>query len=307
MTYEHHPLISAVLLRLRMRAPFFATLALFAQIGPSHALETAATHGRSVWVNPDYLQTLPPPHQEQLLHNMLHAALLHVSRRGEGGSEDYETPATGRNEAPERHWRNAHQHANIIAFGVAQGRLHAGLQRELARLSPARLDWRAHLWRYLVQTPTDFQGYDRRLISRGLYLDVLEGEALRVYVAVDTSGSVDSQQLRLIVSEIQGILRAYPHVVCDLYYADSRAYGPYPLTDDEPPPPPVGDGGTDFRTFFATVERDRRPFEHAVCIYLTDGFGDFPEQAPELPVLWVVTAGGRGLEAFPFGETVRMV
>ena len=383
MTYEHHPLISAVLLRLRMRAPFFATLALFAQIGPSHAVETAATDGRSVWVNPEYLQTLPPPHQEQLLlHNVLHAALLHVSRRGErdprlwniacdivvngisaqieglplghsalrdrrleqlsveevyellqknpnagelelpdadlldepsddgrgeGGSEDYETPATGRNEALERHWRNAHQHANIIAFGVAQGRLHAGLQRELAMLSPARLDWRAHLWRYLVQTPTDFQGYDRRLISRGLYLDVLEGEALRVYVAVDTSGSVDAQQLRLMVSEIQGILRAYPHVACDLYYADSRAYGPYPLTDDEPPPAPVGDGGTDFRAFFATVERDRRPFEHAVCIYLTDGFGDFPEQAPELPVLWVVTAGGRGLEAFPFGETVRMV
>lgn len=383
MTYEHHPLISAVLLRLRMRAPFFATLALFAQIGPSHAVETAATDGRSVWVNPDYLQTLPPPHQELLLlHNVLHAALLHVSRRGErdprlwniacdivvngicaqieglplghtalrdrrleqlsveevyellqknpnagelelpdadlldepsddgrgeGGSEDYETPATGRNEALERHWRNAHQHANIIAFGVAQGRLHAGLQRELAMLSPARLDWRAHLWRYLVQTPTDFQGYDRRLISRGLYLDVLEGEALRVYVAVDTSGSVDSQQLRLMVSEIQGILRAYPHVACDLYYADSRAYGPYPLTDDEPPPPPLGDGGTDFCAFFAAVERDRRPFEHAVCIYLTDGFGDFPEQAPELPVLWVVTAGGRGLEVFPFGETVRMV
>ena len=383
MTSEHSALISAVLLRLRMRTPFFATLALFAQIGPSHAIETAATDGRSVWVNPDYLQSLPPPHQEQLLlHNVLHAALLHVSRRGErdarlwniacdivvngiiaqieglplahtalrdrrleqlsveevyellqknasaddlelpdadllddqssdergeGGSEDYETPATGRNEALERHWRNAHQHANIIAFGVAQGRLHAGLQRELAMLSPARLDWRAHLWRYLVQTPTDFQGFDRRLISRGLYLDVLEGEALRVYVAVDTSGSVDAQQLRLMVSEIQGILRAYPHVACDLYYADSHAYGPYPLADDEPPPPPVGDGGTDFRPFFAAVERDRRPFEHAVCIYLTDGFGDFPEQAPELPVLWVVTAGGRGLEAFPFGETVRMV
>lgn len=384
MSAEGHPLISAALLRLRMRAPFFATLALFAQIGPSHAVETAATDGRAVLVNPDYLATLAPPQQEQLLlHNVLHAALLHVGRRGErdprlwniagdlvvngivaqieglplphtalrsrrleqlsveevyelllkdpdaaaalalpdadlladpggdgrgeGGSEEHKTPATGRNEALERHWRNAHQHANIIAFGVAQGRLYAGLQRELAMLSPARLDWRAHLWRYLVQTPTDFQGFDRRLISRGLYLDVLEGQALRIYVAVDTSGSVDAQQLALMVGELQGILRAYPHLCCDLYYADSRAYGPYPLGDDAPPPAPLGDGGTDFRPFFAAVEQERRPFEQALCIYLTDGFGDFPERAPDLPVLWVVTAGGRALEAFPFGETVRML
>ncbi len=48
------------------------------------------------------------------------------------------------------------------------------------------------------------------------------------------------------------------------------------------------------------------PYETAVCIYLTDGYGDFPDAPPELPVLWVVTSGGRGLELFPFGEAVRL-
>lgn len=45
----------------------------------------------------------------------------------------------------------------------------------------------------------------------------------------------------------------------------------------------------------------------AVCVYLTDGYGTFPNQAPELPVLWVVTPGGLDLSQFLFGETVRLL
>ena len=44
-----------------------------------------------------------------------------------------------------------------------------------------------------------------------------------------------------------------------------------------------------------------------MAIYLTDGFGTFPNPAPPLDTLWVVTVGGLDLEKFPFGETVRMV
>ncbi|MGY6528538.1 MAG: hypothetical protein ACXITR_01285 [Cyanobacterium sp.] len=44
-----------------------------------------------------------------------------------------------------------------------------------------------------------------------------------------------------------------------------------------------------------------------VCIYLTDGYGCFPDNVPSLPVLWVVCAGGLDLQEFPFGETVRLL
>ena len=43
-----------------------------------------------------------------------------------------------------------------------------------------------------------------------------------------------------------------------------------------------------------------------MAIYLTDGYGPFPAAAPGLPTLWVVTAGGRALEEFPFGKAVRL-
>jgi predicted metal-dependent peptidase len=68
-------LVSAALLRLRMRAPFFATLALFARIRASTEHPTAATDGCDVFINPTYFQSLDPAQQDAiLLHAVLHAA-----------------------------------------------------------------------------------------------------------------------------------------------------------------------------------------------------------------------------------------
>ena len=76
-------IISASLLRLRMKSPFFATLALFARFIPTQTISTAATDGKDIFYNPDFLQSLPIPQQDGLLlHEVLHAALLHVLRRG---------------------------------------------------------------------------------------------------------------------------------------------------------------------------------------------------------------------------------
>ena len=43
-----------------------------------------------------------------------------------------------------------------------------------------------------------------------------------------------------------------------------------------------------------------------VCVYLTDGYGTFPDTVPKL-LLWVVTLGGLDLAQFPFGEAVRLL
>jgi predicted metal-dependent peptidase len=69
----------------------------------------------------------------------------------------------------------------------------------------------------------------------------------------------------------------------------------------------MGGGGTDFRPFFERVRRDYDLSSPLVTIYLTDGYGAFPERAPSFPVLWVVTPGGLAAESFPFGEVVRLV
>ncbi len=398
-------IISASLLRLRMKSPFFATLALFARFIPSQQLPTAATDGKDIFYNPDYLHSLPVTQQDGLLlHEVLHAALLHVVRQGVREAELWNIAADivvngiickqgifelppGRlrspklehlsveeiyelllkntdnclnslkllnpdllNQAPgdipplsngnqlkgcnkkinenpsdpnnspknhslsekrkaalEEHWQNALQQASVIARTVNQGVLPAGIERELGALNAAQINWRSYLWRYLVQTPTDFSGFDRRFIGRGLYLEALQGENIHVYVAVDTSGSIDNQQLSMFLSEVAGILSSYPHLKCELYYVDAEAYGPFELNSDMTLPKPEGGGGTSFVPFFEKVAQNWDGFTQSVCIYLTDGYGSFPDTAPQLPVLWVVTPGGLELEEFPFGEAVRLL
>jgi predicted metal-dependent peptidase len=381
-------IISASLLRLRTKSPFFATLALFARFIPTESIATAATDGKDIFFNPDYLLSLPSPQQDGLLlHEVLHAALMHVFRRGvreaqlwniaadivvngmimqqgvfqlpPGGLRDTklehlsveeiyelllkEDPQTLSlpnpdllNQSPvnskfgegnssnrsndnsdsisevkkaalEAHWRNALQQATVIARTTSQGKLPAGMDRELGLLTSPQLDWRSYLWRYLVQTPTDFQGFDRRFIGRGLYLETLQGESVKVYVAVDTSGSIDNEQLKMFLTEVRGILNSYPHLLCELYYVDAAAYGAYELNPDSQLPKPQGGGGTSFVPFFEKVAESWDGFTQGVCVYLTDGYGTFPEQSPELPVLWVVTPGGLDLSQFPFGEAVRLL
>src|SRR5215469_14159300 len=73
--------ISAAIIQLRLRSPFFATLALFARILPSQNYPTAATDGRDIFINPQFWRGLTSAERLGLLaHEVLHAALLHVPR-----------------------------------------------------------------------------------------------------------------------------------------------------------------------------------------------------------------------------------
>jgi predicted metal-dependent peptidase len=367
--------LSASLLRLRGKEPFFAALALFARQQLRDDIGTAATNGRHVMWSREFLTKLSPDEVDGvMLHEVLHAAMLHIPRRGArnpllwniaadiwvngqvdevakrvGGfklpkgavrdeklknlsvEEIYEMleksaikitlseewwdllpPDNGNaGEALEAHWRAAQAQAHTLVRSMNRGDLPEGLLRELAHLEASKLDWRSYLWRYLVRTPTDFIEFDRRMISRGLYIEALDAESVRVFVAVDTSGSIDDRALAQFLGEVQGILRSYPHIICDLFYADADIYGPHRLTAEtvtDTLPKPQGGGGTDFRPFFAKVdEMVEGEIGETICVYLTDGYGLFPEPAPRFSTLWVVAAGGLNFDGFPFGEAVRLI
>ena len=370
MSPDFQHLISGSRLRIRSKSAFFATLLLHAEFVPSREVAAAGTDGERVYVNPEVAASLPSDVLDGLLlHEVLHAALSHVERRGprekkrwnqsadlivngmvdaaglptppssrrdghleklsveevytallaEGDREEEEgdgsddlldgppsdaPPRNGKNaSSPARQWQQAMAKARSMdALSGGQGDDPLGAHRELARLAPARLDWRAHLWRFLARTPVDFGGFDRRFVGRGLYLEALDDESLSALIAVDTSGSVNDEAVRALVGEVQGVLGAYPHVRATLYYADTEVYGPHELTPGSAIPAPQGGGGTDFRPVFRLLD-DHEP---DVLIYLTDGYGDFPEAAPRMPTLWVVPPGGLEDDGFPFGDVLRL-
>jgi predicted metal-dependent peptidase len=151
----------------------------------------------------------------------------------------------------------------------------------------------------------DFAGFDRRFIGHGMYLEALEGESISVRIAVDTSGSVDSGVLSRFLTEVHEIVRMYPHLEAELFYADTRLYGPFELNPGAIEKP-KGGGGTSFEPFFEHFRDSGTPGETTLLIYLTDGYGSFPNFIPEQPALWVVTPGGLPSSEFPFGEVARL-
>lgn len=119
----------------------------------------------------------------------------------------------------------------------------------------------------------------------------------------DTSGSIDSDTMKSITSIIQDTVDTLnfdqvavidaDNKICDVNY-----YGPYDTISLEI----KGRGGTDFVPAFKYVEDEIEDAQ--VVIYLTDGYGRFPNPEPSTPTLWITY--GLNEERFPFGDVVEL-
>ena len=233
------------------------------------------------------------------------------------GSEDKDSKGKGddlKNEISDlnteaeirNYWKQAINDAKLITKGSCKKALPESFERNFGEVLEPEIDWKTKLWNFLVRTPTDFGEFDRRLIYSGLYLENLEGESINVFCCIDTSGSISDYEISKFMREIKGIINAYPNLNCRLWYADHECYGPYNIDSMENVPKPKGGGGTNFEPFFKDITKKEFNNNDGVCIYLTDGYGYFPEKEPDLPVLWVVIPGGAEREYFPFGEIVKL-
>jgi predicted metal-dependent peptidase len=203
------------------------------------------------------------------------------------------------------HWSAALHQASAVAQRIDKGFGSKGLDRlrDYQCATEAQLSWRELLWQFMVSTPCDFGGFDRRFIHRKLYLEDVVGESIEVAICIDTSGSIVGPELAAFMGEIQGILDAYPHIRGRLFFADAELYGPHEFAANVALPEATGGGGTDFRPFFEWVEASG---DEKLAIYFTDGYGQFPNNAPSVKTLWVVLSGGLETGTFPFGQVARM-
>ena len=372
MTPDTDKRLKSAMMRIRGDHPFFGTLGLFAELVITKDIETAATDGKRLLFNPEFVAHQDTPRLCGLLvHELLHAALLHVPRRGgrrpdlwnvaadivvngmirsdtayalpEGGvevsalahlsvEEIYEQLRAGKKRAPaitlmdlidsegqgiigkdqitelQRHWRSALHQAGAVARRMGKGFGYKGLDalRDVTEATTPSLGWRALLWQFLVATPCDFSGFDRRFVWQKLYLEEVVGESVDVAIAIDTSGSIGNEELGLFLGEIEGILNAYPQIRGHLFFADAELDGPYTFSREAGIPSPKGGGGTSFVPFFSWVESQVNLGGRPLCIYFTDGYGTFPSNNPDVSVLWVVIPGGLETGKFPFGDVTRL-
>ena len=379
-------IIQKCILQVRRECSFFGSLMLFAQIETTKKLPTAATDGRKIFFNEEFLYSLSSKEQNALmLHEVLHMALLHVTRRqnrdphiwniaadivvndlierntsfplpqgaitdtrfqdksveyiyeallksekkyklvindilqpgnseqNEGDTNLSEPLSQEETDEIESFWKDKMEILkNSSEHNLSNGRgsLPAGIEQEISTILEPEVDWRHALWKYVGKTPADFDDLDRRFIYKGLYLESLLTEAVEVSVCIDTSGSVSDELLMQFTGELKGILRSYPNVKCSLFFADTDLAGPYEIDRIEQMPKAIGRGGTSFVPFFDYLkkhgEENNLLGNNKLSIYFTDGYGDFPQQEPDNPTMWLVCKDGLETNGFPFGEVVRI-
>lgn len=226
-------------------------------------------------------------------------------RRG-GASADNEAPSQAMLRAHRQRWqvRVRQAVAEALGAGDASGELLRALTGHA--YESATQDWRVRLAAFMQhwQRVEAHYGRPSRRTNEPFLLPALRPAAVKLLVAVDTSASIDADQLRVFWAEVQSLTGQMP-VELTLLAADTRlAEGaPWRFGVGEPPiwPEPHGQGGTDFRPVFDWLERSGEHFD--ALIYFTDGRGDYPVGPPALPVLWAMV----GELTPPFGDVLRMV
>jgi len=195
--------------------------------------------------------------------------------------------------------------------GAAQQAMQAGkLSGDLARLVDyvlePKLPWRMLLAHHMTAQARDDYSYTRPSSRRGepAILPSLRSHQLDVLIALDTSGSISTEEMLEFVSEIDSIkgqIRA--RVVLQACDDSLSPDGPWVFEAWEPLVMPgsfKGGGGTDFRPVFEWAStQDRDP---DLLVYFTDAEGRFPAVPPHYPVIWLV----KGKAKVPWGQRIQL-
>lgn len=196
--------------------------------------------------------------------------------------------------------------AQAVKAARAMGKAPAFAEQLLGDMLAPKLDSRAVLRRFATERArTDYSWArpSRRHLANGLILPGLHSLQMgAIAVAIDTSGSVSGDGLQAFAAELRGIHEDTRPALLIVYYCDARVHRVDEFTpDDRLELHSVGGGGTDFRPVFDAIDARGEP--PACLIYLTDGYGTFPDVAPEYPVLWVMNTDASA----PFGEVARLL
>lgn len=183
-----------------------------------------------------------------------------------------------------------------------------GIARLIERRLYPELPWAELLARFVERNArSDYTWMmpNRRYLHQNLFFPaLLDSELQQIVVAVDTSGSIQDEQLQRFAAEISAIMDQLPSCLHLLYCdASVQKYQRVEKADLPITLEPEGGGGTDFRPVFEKIEQEQ--INAACLIYLTDlECLHYPPESPSYPVLWVQTGGVRTRP--PFGEVIMM-
>ncbi|NMA20539.1 MAG: hypothetical protein GX927_08160 [Lentisphaerae bacterium] len=188
-----------------------------------------------------------------------------------------------------------------------RGHLPLDLLRRTGALEPPKVPWQRLLHRFAdaVLNTDDYSlaRPNKRYLVQDLLVPGLYNETLRsVVVALDTSGSMRTEEIRQVAGEIRGIV---PHTQdITLIVADceiQQVIGFDELENFLQSGEFRGGGGTDHVCIFEYIAKHH--LNPTLFIGLTDLCSHFPEKRPPYPVLWI-TPAYHGMA--PWGKVISL-
>jgi len=195
----------------------------------------------------------------------------------------------------------------MVAQSATQARMKGSLPGHIQELIEGvlqpQVNWKVHIEDTIVSiAKTDFtmSPPNKKHLWRGFYLPSITGTEIVIAVYLDDSGSISSKELQEALTEVSGICEQYDEYTIYLRTIDTEIRQKWELHPMDPLPTVLeGRGGTDFRPAFKEAEEDLP--EITCIIYMTDGYGTFPDQPPVIPVIWLSTTD----YTYPWGTVIR--
>lgn len=198
---------------------------------------------------------------------------------------------------------NSARRINTQEFGL----LPAGLQTLLTEVTErfqTKVNWKRMLKLFAESSRKTFVNNTLKRPSKryGTNPGIKIRSKQKLLIALDTSGSIDENQLKVFFDEVYHIWKQSSEIMiveCDTIIQKQYIY------KGKTPEITSGGGGTCFDDPINYANTQYRP---DALIYFTDGFGPKPIYKSRCPILWMITSNGVVQENWDFlaGRKIKM-
>lgn len=191
-----------------------------------------------------------------------------------------------------------------------KGDVPAGLERLFDKLMKSKMKWNSIIFKEITSyIPANFTWArpSRKSVATNVYLPSTVKESVDVIFGIDTSGSIDSNDLNQFLSEIVFFAKSFNNVNMTLITADCEVQDVIEVHNGNIGKlfniKVHGGDGSSTKPTFEYIKKNKRNAK--LLIYLTDGFIDFPEKET-IPTIWVLSKNHTEKENIPFGRILEL-
>lgn len=178
------------------------------------------------------------------------------------------------------------------------GQMPNGMSRCIDKIFNEKINWRNLLYRFITNSiPIDFSYAkpSKRSLASKFYMPHMKKEELQVFIAIDSSGSVQQSELSEFLSEMVSISKSFSNIKMYVVSCDCAIQEVLEVSNGSVQTvldiKIKGGGGTSVKPIADLIENDYPSTK--ILIYFTDGFIDhYDFNSKPYKTIWVVSQKG---------------